>query len=467
MSKIFRFSVELARGLELFGVWGRFVFLILNEKWSKRKRMKDIVTLSRGGTFSAKRIKSTVMALFASLVLCAMGAVQSVMATSISVVSTSVTPSGTGSLTIQIDNARGDEIGFSFTLSYDSSVIQLQSTPTEASGTSGAGVTATIDQERQGKYGIQWGGSNPATTILSAGTSSLLTIPFDALGVGGTSTTISIVSDANVQEIAVSGFTPPASILDITSEYTVQSGTVSIIDPRTDPNLSWADPSAITYGTSLTDVLNATVDSSVSGTIAYAESSTTITTATILAAGTHTLTATFTPTDDTAVQPATKSVTLVVNQAPLTITAPTLQATKDSTFPTITLAFSGFVNGEDETDVGSPTFVLSPNVTDTTTLGEHSIIINGGTSSNYAITKTNGTLSIVDKLVPTVTWATPAAISYGTPLSATQLNASSTTASTTTGTPFVYTPSADTVLDAGLAQTLSVTFCIFFIIKSA
>jgi sugar lactone lactonase YvrE len=53
---------------------------------------------------------------------------------------------------------------------------------------------------------------------------------------------------------------------------------------------------------------------------------------------------------------------------------------------------------------------------------------------------------------PTIIWTTPAAITYGTALSATQLNASSTVAGT-----FAYNPPISTVLNAG-SQTLSVTF---------
>ena len=60
----------------------------------------------------------------------------------------------------------------------------------------------------------------------------------------------------------------------------------------------------------------------------------------------------------------------------------------------------------------------------------------------------------VPKATPAITWPTPAAIIYGTALSATQLNA---TEPRSPGT-FVYTPAAGTVLDAGAAQTLSVTF---------
>ena len=50
----------------------------------------------------------------------------------------------------------------------------------------------------------------------------------------------------------------------------------------------------------------------------------------------------------------------------------------------------------------------------------------------------------VNKGAPAIAWATPAAITYGTALSATQLNASSTAAGT-----FVYTPAAGVVLGIG------------------
>jgi hypothetical protein len=58
----------------------------------------------------------------------------------------------------------------------------------------------------------------------------------------------------------------------------------------------------------------------------------------------------------------------------------------------------------------------------------------------------------VNKAIPTLTWSAPAAIVYGTPLSATQLNATASVPGT-----FVYTPASGTVLPAG-SQTLSVTF---------
>jgi hypothetical protein len=59
---------------------------------------------------------------------------------------------------------------------------------------------------------------------------------------------------------------------------------------------------------------------------------------------------------------------------------------------------------------------------------------------------------VVNKVTPTILWPTPAAISYGTALSSTQLNATTNVAGT-----FAYTPAAGAVLGTG-TQSLSVTF---------
>ena len=64
------------------------------------------------------------------------------------------------------------------------------------------------------------------------------------------------------------------------------------------------------------------------------------------------------------------------------------------------------------------------------------------------------TVSInVLKATPTITWPTPAAITYGTALSAAQLNATASVPGT-----FVYTPAAGAIINAGATQILSVTF---------
>lgn len=89
-------------------------------------------------------------------------------------------------------------------------------------------------------------------------------------------------------------------------------------------------------------------------------------------------------------------------------------------------------------------------------------VLNAGANQIVALfTPTNTTLYqtasktitlTVNKAMPSVTWANPANISSGTPLSATQLNATASVAGT-----FSYNPPAGSVLAAG-SQTLSTTF---------
>jgi len=129
------------------------------------------------------------------------------------------------------------------------------------------------------------------------------------------------------------------------------------------PTITWATPASIAYGTALS-ATQLDASSQVAGSFVYSP-----VLGTVLTAGSHTLTATFTATDTTDYTGAVASVTLVVGQA-----------------------------------------------------------------------------------TPSITWATPATISYGTALGATQLNASSTVAGA-----FVYSPAAGTVLGVG-THTVTATF---------
>src|SRR5678809_45000 len=72
-------------------------------------------------------------------------------------------------------------------------------------------------------------------------------------------------------------------------------------------------------------------------------------------------------------------------------------------------------------------------------------------AANYTGATATTTITVL-KATSTISWSTPADITYGTALSATQLNATANVPGS-----FVYSPVAGTVLDAG-AHTLSVTF---------
>jgi hypothetical protein len=79
----------------------------------------------------------------------------------------------------------------------------------------------------------------------------------------------------------------------------------------------------------------------------------------------------------------------------------------------------------------------------------------GSTGATHVVTapSTTAVYSASFTTTPTITWNGPAAITFGSALSATQLNATAGVAGT-----FVYNPPAGTVLPVGTNQTLNVTF---------
>ena len=87
-----------------------------------------------------------------------------------------------------------------------------------------------------------------------------------------------------------------------------------------------------------------------------------------------------------------------------------------------------------------------------TTLSSYTGTITATVSSALFSTNPSFNESVIFQQVPPITWATPANIVYGTPLSGVQLDASSTLAGT-----FTYSPAAGTVLSTG-KQTLNATF---------
>jgi hypothetical protein len=154
-----------------------------------------------------------------------------------------------------------------------------------------------------------------------------------------------------------------------TSYSAVSGATVSVTVNTATPTISWAAPTSIVYGTALSSAQLNAVATGVTGVVLDGSFTYSPAAGTVLSAGQHTITATFTPTDST-----------------------------DYTTVTATVAIT---------------------VTDSAS---------------------------------TISWATPAAITYGTSLDATQLNATSTVDGTMT-----YSPGAGRVLSAG-THTLQVTF---------
>ena len=226
-----------------------------------------------------------------------------------------------------------------------------------------------------------------------------------------------------------------------TTDYTAASATVTLTVNQATPTITWATPAAITYGTALS-ATQLKASSTVTGTFTYSPAA-----GTVLNAGTQTLAVSFAPTDTTDYKTASDSVTLMVNKAVLTISW--------ATPAPITYGTALSATQLDASSTAAGSFAYSPSVGTVLAVGSHvlTVTLTPTNAANYTTATATATVTLtVNKAMPPITWATPAAIIYGTALSATQLDASTTVAGT-----FTYSPAAKTVLNAG-AQTLSVTF---------
>lgn len=165
--------------------------------------------------------------------------------------------------------------------------------------------------------------------------------------------------------------------------------TSSIVVSQAVPVVAWSAPAPIVYGTKLgAGQLNAAA--SVAGKFVYSPAL-----GTVLPVGTQTLTMTFTPTNAAGYATVKSSVKIVVNKAPLTVTANSFTIKAGSAIPTLTVAYKGFVNGDTaKVLVGAP--ALSTTAKPGSLAGSYSIVVKQGTlaAKNYAFTFVNGTLTI-------------------------------------------------------------------------
>lgn len=145
---------------------------------------------------------------------------------------------------------------------------------------------------------------------------------------------------------------------DSTYAATAPSGilTVPVTINRTSPIVNWAPPASITYGNPLTGILNAAAtsgNSSVPGTFTYSAGATVLTPATMLDAGSHSITATFTPTDAATYSSSFRTVTLTVTKATSAIS---LAVNSNPVLITTPVTFTATVASAAATPTGSVSF---------------------------------------------------------------------------------------------------------------
>lgn len=192
--------------------------------------------------------------------------------------------------------------------------------------------------------------------------------------------------------------------------------------------------------------------------------------------GPHTITATYEGVSGSYLS-SSNSRQLVLSKAPATVTGPQSPPVTviygqtgsvvfnvsgpNTAIPTPTGAISYSILNASGASVASGTAPLATGSTGSTATvpilnslagGAYTIGVAYAGDDNYSSGSTATVALTVNQATPSIAWATPAAIAYGTALSSTQLNASSPIAGV-----FVYSPPAGTVLTEG-SQILTVTF---------
>jgi len=189
------------------------------------------------------------------------------------------------------------------------------------------------------------------------------------------------------------------------ANYADQSGSVAIEITKADQTISWTTPTAINYGTALSNnQLNATVtgltNGSAAGALSYNQK-----VDDVLTAGTHTLMVTAAATAN--YNEATASVELTVNKAILSVVANNAFKMQGSENPVLTGTLTGIVNND--AIIASYTTTTEK----TSPVGEYPISANisGDKLSNYTVQTTNAKLTVY--LVPVISITTLAPTEIG------------------------------------------------------
>jgi len=224
--------------------------------------------------------------------------------------------------------------------------------------------------------------SSVTTSPLSAGATNVT-----YLGVSGTSYGPSANMPTNVGNYQVN-----VTIGADANNNSVTSTATTFTIGKATPVVSWTNPTNITYGTALSGIqLNAT-SGGVAGGFLYTPVS-----GTVLGAGSgQTLSVQFSPSDTTNYNtPSSKTVSINVGQASLGITANNTNMIYNGVAFNggNGVTYSGFVNSENSSVLGGALYYGGTSQ-GATNVGSYAIIASGQTSTNYAISYTNGTLNI-------------------------------------------------------------------------
>jgi hypothetical protein len=191
-----------------------------------------------------------------------------------------------------------------------------------------------------------------------------------------------------------------SAVFEGDATYAAASADVSATLVAGTPIVSWSSPTPVAYGTTLTAAqLNATAN--VPGTFTYSPGA-----GVVLAAGSHPISVTFTPTDSARYTGFSTTRTLTVQRAPLSIVANNAAKPFGAPLPPFSVTPSGFVNGESLASLSGTLSFTTP-ATASSPLGTYPIVPQGLSSANYAISFVSGTLAVMKADTAVVFSASP------------------------------------------------------------
>ncbi|MFZ0964017.1 MAG: Ig-like domain repeat protein [Terriglobia bacterium] len=364
---------------------------------------------------------------------------------------TGVLLSGIGTHTI---NAVYAGISESYLTSTGSNTVALSKAPVTVTGPATQPVPVTHGQTGSAAISI----TGPYTTIpVPSGSLTYNILNASSTNVASGTLTLTLGATSSAAAVPIPN-TLAAGSYAVSATYsgdanylaTSTAATIQVQVSQITSTVSWSQPSAITYGATLSGILNAsalTGTSAIPGSFAYTAtpsggSASTVTSATILAAGSYTLIAAFTPADTTTYTSATSNVSLIVNKATPTAVlvssvnpsvlanAVTFTATVASTAGTP----SGSVSFYDGTTLLGSAVTLAEGTAAYTTsslaVGLHSITAAYSSDNNFLSVTSSAVAQTVGKATPTVV-----VISSVNPVLVTNAVTFTATVSSTAGNP--------------------------------
>ena len=327
--------------------------------------------------------------------------------------------------------------------------IVITTEPPAKVGAGAAFGLVVADEDSLGFVNTSYSGSATVALIYNPGNANLggvLTLPFQSGYATFNNLTLNEVANGYLLQVTSGTLTPattsavnvlePASFVDVSGSGTYGGTAIlnATLEQGSTPLASESVAFTLTVNGNIINEGSATTNASGVATISGVSLAG-------LSAGTVAGAVGVTFAGNSTIAPVSGSGNLTINPAPATLSFGNLTFTYDGSSQTATVTTSpARLSGVEVSYSQNGVVVTAP--TEAGTYGVTASLDN----ADYTAAPINGTL-IIRQATPTLTWANPAGITYGRPLSGTQLDATANVPGT-----FDYTPASGTVLARARAR---------------